>query len=398
MTLPLLYDRVIIGAGPAGLAAAISSTGTCLVLERNPSAGKKLLLSGSGQCNFTHDLSVEDFLARCGPFARFLKPSLYTFGPQSFIELLREYGCPSFIRDDGKVFPQSLQAADVRDALLSAAHAKGVKFAFGNLVSGVEANDGHWIITAEGGRYRSRKLVLAGGGASWPRTGSDGSCYTLARQLGHTIQEPRPALAALEVEGYAPFRDCAGIALPYARASFKGKHGKALARGSLLFTHTGLSGPLVLDNSHLLSAGDTVTLHLVDDADARILDLCGKHPTRLLPGALKALGIPEALLNAILSSSGVDCSHKCAELPRAERMKAARVLSAFPFTVRKLEDLTTAMLTAGGVPLSEVKAASMESRLRSGLYFAGELLDYNLPTGGFNIQAAFSTGWLAGRS
>ena len=392
------FDRLIIGAGPAGLAAAIACADRCLVLERNSMAGKKLLASGSGQCNFTHMLSPQGFLERCSSHARFLKPAIYGFGPQAFIDLLREYGCESTVREDRKVFPASLKAADVRDALLRAARAKGARIGYNCRVTDIDATDGFRIETANGNQYSAPKLVLAGGGASWPGTGSDGSCHGLARLLGHSVHPPRPALAAIDVQNYSAFRSCAGIALPDVTATFHGTYGKLSASGSLLFTHTGLSGPLILDHAHLLAVGDSIKLCLISGADERLIGLCNANPAKSILGALKLAGIPEALLAAILKISGVEPTQRCADLGRLDRRKVAQALEALELKLQRVESLATAMLTAGGVDLGEVNAHNMMSRLRQGLYFAGEVLDYNLPSGGFNIQAAFSTGWLAGRS
>ncbi len=193
-------STAIVGAGPAGLLAAIAHGAGALLLERNPDAGRKLLVSGAGQCNFSNNLSREDFLRACGRAANFLKPAIYQFGNEDFISLLAEAGCPTLIREDGKAFPASLRAADLRDALVRQVLARGARLQTGVYI--VDARrDGDFILTARDGRIiRCSRLILAGGGCSWPQTGSDGSVYDLARALGHSIVEPRPALASIDVE------------------------------------------------------------------------------------------------------------------------------------------------------------------------------------------------------
>lgn len=369
-----------------------------MVLERNKIAGKKLLISGSGQCNFTHALSTQDFLKVCSAFSHFLKPALYAFSPDDFTRLLRDNGCDSFAREDGKVFPKSLRSADVRDAMQRAVLAKGAKLTFGCRIVNIEANRG-FELTAHDGRYfHTDKLIITGGGASWPQTGSDGSTYDLARQLAHHISTPRPALAAVSVRNHNLWKDCAGVSLQDVTAVFHGRGNSSVAHGSLLFTHSGLSGPLIMDNSHQLAAGDSIELRLVSNAEHRLLEMVSLHPRKTLLGAMKGFSLPERLLHAICASIGVAPGGVCANLTKADRGKTSQALSALSFSVLDVESLATAMLTAGGILLDEVKARSLMSKLHTGLHFAGEVLDYNLPTGGFNIQAAASTGWLAGLS
>lgn len=392
------FPVIIVGAGPAGLLAAISAGKGSLLLERNPAPGKKLLLSGNGQCNFTNSLGGEDFLSRCGKAASFLKPALYGFGNLRFRELLEGAGCPSFERPDGKVFPQSLRAADVRDALVRELARSGAEILNGCLVKEISAGGGFRLETENNGEFTCRALILAGGGCSWPQTGSDGSAYALAKSLGHDIVEPRPALASVQIEGYRPFRDCAGITLKGQHAVFHSSSGKFKASGDLLWTHTGLSGPLILDNSHLLSAGDVISLVLVPRAADRVGEILKLNPKRSLLQALRRFNLPESLLGALLAQNGIDAFQQCASVRRESRLRIVEFLEGLRLQVSSVEGFATAMATSGGVPLSHVRARDLGSRVCPGLYFAGEMLDYDLPTGGFNIQMAASTGFLAGAS
>lgn len=391
-------SSLIIGAGPAGLAAAIGAGKGSLLLERNALAGKKLLLSGSGQCNFTNDLSKPAFLAACAEYAHFLKPALYRFDNAAFIGLLESAGCPTLTRPDGKVFPASLHSADVRNALLKTALDRGARIRYGIRIVAVEQQD-DFILRAENGEtFRSSRLILASGGASYPQTGSDGSAFALAKSLGHSVIPPAPALAAVDIAAWEPFRSCAGVSLRSVQAILHTAGGKKRVQGDLLWTHTGLSGPLILDNSWRLRPGDVVELNLLPDAQDRLPGLITLHPRNSLFTALKRLGLPASLLQAILDFGEVYPAQTCAEVTKATRLKTISLLSSLKLSVAAVESLQTSMATCGGIPLAEVKAHSLTSKLCPGLYFAGEILDYNLPTGGFNIQMAVSTGFLAGSS
>ncbi|MDP3114987.1 MAG: aminoacetone oxidase family FAD-binding enzyme [Candidatus Cloacimonadaceae bacterium] len=387
---------VIIGAGPAGLAAAISSSVPCLILERNLIAGKKLLLSGSGQCNFTHDLSREEFLLKCGQFGAFLKPSLFAMDSQGLIDLMTENGCPVAVRADGKVFPASFNAEDVRDTLLRLVLAKGSRIEYDKKVVKVFPGEGFQVICEDGSEYQCRKLIIAGGGCSYPQTGSDGSAMELTKQLGHKIVKPRPALASVKIRAYKSFVSCSGISLKRIKAILINPLKRFVVEGDILFTHSGLSGPLILDNSHLLSGSDRIILELLPRAEQRIPLLLDKYARQNLLNCMKHSGLPEALILALLSTKNIDPAQPAAQVKKTTRFQIVSILSHLEFTVNEIESLSTSMLTAGGVSLKEVRAQNLESKLHPGLHFAGEILDYNLPSGGFNIQAAISTGWLAG--
>ncbi len=389
---------IIVGAGPAGLAAAIASGTGSLILERNTIAGKKLLLSGSGQCNFTNNLNKEEFLHACGTYSHFLKPALYRFDNDALIDLLSEAGCPVIIRPDGKAFPASLRADDVRSVLVQKALAAKSDIRYQTRIVKAIKMDRFRLETENGERFICDNLILAGGGSSYPQTGSDGSINSLAKALGHNIIEPKPALASVSIASFKAYQDCSGVSLRNVAATFITKQKKYFAQGDLLWTHTGLSGPLILNNSYLLDQGDKVVLCLLPRAEDRILEILQLYPRQSLLQALKRFLVPESLLAAILTVSGIDLSQKCGEVRKSTRQRLIMLLSHLEFTIAAVESLQTAMATCGGIPLSEVKAHSLASRICPGLNFAGEMLDYNLPTGGFNIQIAVSTGYLAGIS
>lgn len=388
----------IIGAGPAGLAAAIAYGKGAVILERNPEAGKKLLLSGSGQCNFTNDLSREDFIRACRKAGPWLKPALYKYGSGFFIELLAKAGCPSFVREDGKVFPKTLKAEHVRDALLKIALQEGAEIVYDLQVMSVQKTAKGFSLKTEKDSLHCHKLLLACGGSSWPRTGSTGDGYAFAKCLGHTISPVKPALASVETMQTDSFSHCAGSTVEDVKADFITKGKKHSDTGDLLFTHRGLSGPLILNNSHLLDRGDTIRIHLLPDAEKLVGEALQTNPKRNLINALKTLPLTEAILTSVLHYLGFCIDTPVRVLNKKQINRVSGSLQAAEFTVKQVETLDTSMSTAGGVVLKEVNSATMESKLVPGMYLAGEVLDYALPTGGFNIQMAFSTGWLAGTS
>ena len=375
--------------------AALALNEPSLILESKDQAGRKLLVSGSGQCNFTHHLDVESFLKRCGRFARFLKPAIYALSPKDLMQSLASSGCPAVIREDGKVFPASFDAASVRDALLKAAMQKGHQIRYNSKVIKVEYDSGFILQTEAAQEYQTKSLLIATGGKSWPHTGSDGSGYTLAKSLGHRIIPVRAALASISLAAH-PLKSCAGINLSKVAFSAKNSLGTHKALGSLLITHKGLSGPLILDNVHLLNPKDALLIDWLPETQINIKELLKQKAKTKLINALKFTSIPENLLAVLLDIAKLDAHKSCAELTKKDMSTLDTILRRFELKVGNIESLNTAMLSAGGVDLVEVKASDMSSKLVKGLHFAGEVLDYNLPSGGFNIQAACSTGFLAG--
>lgn len=382
-------DLIIIGAGPAGLAAAISAKVPALVLERNPFAGKKLLLSGSGQCNFTNALASEDFQNRLGDFKYFLKPAFYHFDNRALMDLLSDNGCEIFIREDLKVFPASLQSAGVRDTLLKLAQKQGQRIEYNSRVAGFHKDGTYFFLYTEDGRkYRCKKLILAGGGAAHISTGSDGNCYHLAAQSGHQIIPSRPALTNIIVKNFAAFKACAGISLKSAGLRL----GKHCYHGDLLFTHQGISGPLILDNSYRIQPGEIIRISFVPDDFGSLIV---KQSAKKLSSFLQFTGLPKALAQALLTHI-LAPDKPLQEYKLKDIRRICESLKQVPFEVKSLGGEGIAMGDFGGVSLKEIKAATLESKLVPGLYFAGEVMAYSLPTGGFSIQMAISTGMLAG--
>lgn len=390
-------EFIIIGAGPAGLAAAIAYGEGALVLERNSIAGKKLLLSGAGQCNFSNAMGKDDFLSRCGKAAHFLKPALYSFDNHSFIDLLQQAGCPSIVRADGKVFPASLSAKEVRDTLLSILHNRGAIIEYGCTVQKLERKGDGFELHTQDKVFVAKQVLLATGGCSYPLTGSDGLGLQVAAELGYDISPILPALCGIELQRHHELIDCAGVVIKAAML-YPANHKAIKAPGDILFTHKGLSGPGILDHVHLMKAGDILHLALVQDAERKLVDMQKAHPQREILRSLKAFEIPESFVRILLANADIAADTKLHSLNKKQRQALSNLLERFPLSIKNIEPLATAMASAGGIMLSQLKARTMASKLHPGLYFAGEMLDYSLPSGGFNIQAAFSTGYLAGLS
>jgi len=381
----------IIGGGPAALGAAFALRQSAEILERNSFLGKKLLLSGAGQCNFTNAASTTEFLKHLGDYRHWLKPAFYAFDNVKMMDLVASAGCPIFIREDGKVFPKSMKSADLRDSLVDLLLSQGTKIHYQSKVLDLlPIADGFEIRIAGCAPVMAHKVIIASGGASWPQTGSDGFSYDLAQRLGHEVLPAKPALAAVEIREYGPYIQCAGLGIKGANLAL----GKKRFTGDLLFTHQGFSGPVILDNSYLMNAGDILKIYFADGA--RLLPLLKEHPKKKLGLILPQLGLSKSLALAMLTKLGIAIDITPSELRAKDRKRLEAYLGGAEFEIRKLENLDTAMSDYGGVSLKEVSAKSMESKKIMGLFFAGESLAYSLPSGGFSIQMAFSTGYLAG--
>jgi len=400
-----LLDLIAIGAGPAGLFCAVSAAGgggKVLVLEKKGSPGRKLLISGSGRCNITHDGDIRDFLDHYGGAGRFLRPALLGFTNRDLIAFFEDRGLFMVRLEGGKVFPETQRSRDVLDVLLAECEARKVEISNGKTVTSIEKSGEGFFVACGDEIHRSRFLVIATGGRSYPATGSSGDGHSLAESLGHTIVEVGPALAPVRIRDY-PFADLAGISLPGARVSiFRGRKVKEEA-GDVLFTHDGLSGPGILDLSRYIRAGDGLRVSFAgerrrEEIDDWLLERSQKDGARNLRSVLPELEIPARLASRVLELLDIPQDLKCASMIRKMRIDLSDHLSGFPFVVEAVGGFDLAMATRGGVALSEVYPKSMESRLVSGLYFAGEVLDVDGDSGGYNLQAAFSTGALAGRS
>ncbi|MBN1242216.1 MAG: NAD(P)/FAD-dependent oxidoreductase [Spirochaetales bacterium] len=415
---PAPFACLVVGGGPAGLFAAVSCADALAgrglppearrvaVLEKGPRAGRKLLASGSGQCNLTHDADAEELLDHYGgpEKGRFLKPALHAFPPLALLAWFRERSLEFSVEANGKVFPASRKALDVLRVLEAEALALGVEIRPGARAASVARYGDAFAVAADGSPepLRALTLVLATGGRSYPKLGSEGDGYALAAALGHRLVEPRPALASLSVKDYR-FADYAGLSFPGARFSVRrGGRKSAEHSGDVLLTHEGLSGPGILDASRGITPGDSVELELAglspEAFRERLSAELSRAPTAYVKNAVASCGVPKRLAEGLVEMAGAEPWVTGATLRREHREALVRLTAACPFEVEALAPWDEAMATAGGVALADVSPKTMESRLAPGLYFAGELLDLDGDSGGYNLQAAFSTGALAGRS
>ena len=395
----------IIGGGPAGLFCALQAAGRggrVILLEKKPAPARKLLITGSGQCNITHDGEVTGFLSHYGDHGAFLRPALRNFTNRDLIAFFADRGLPMQAEPGGKVFPETRRAADVLAVLLSECSARGVVIRCGEPVVAVERDGDGFLVRTEKESVRAGVLVIATGGASYPATGSTGDGYAFARALGQPVTEVAPALTPVSIEGY-PFADLAGIS--FENAAFAIHRGGRVVRrhtGDILLTHAGLSGPGILDASRFILPGDVLRVTFLCGANAeavrkRVAGALREGGARQAKTILCDLPLPERFARRLLNIAGVPAGATCAHLPRKARDALAASVAEFPFTVARLGGFHEAMATRGGIALDGIDPKTMVSRVVRNLYCIGEVLDIDGDTGGYNLQAAFSTAALAAR-
>ncbi len=401
----------IVGAGPAGLMAAIhaaSSTVPTLVVEANADAGRKLLLTGGGRCNFTHADDPGELTKAFGKAGRFLRHSLYELSPNDMREFLQSRGLASTVEPDGCVFPKEHRAADVRDILLNEAQERGARIQFRCRVKDVATSNGGFRIHAEDRQILTTRLIIATGGVSWPQTGSRGDGYRLAAQLGHTIVPPKPALIPLVTQETWP-GTLAGVSLPGVRLSATAGGRRFTTTGNMLFTQNGIGGPAVLDLSRLLAdelgeenAGINIGIDVLPGMDEPQLDRllqeqCRTWPRKTVANLLSEL-VPRQFSRILCQVAQCEGDLQAGQLSAEKRRRLVRAIKSLPLCVTGTEPIAKATVTHGGVSRDEIDPRSMESKICPGLFFAGEVIDADGPCGGYNLQMCWSTGALAGRS
>ena len=401
---------LVVGAGPAGLMAAIAAArqgARVTLLEQLPRPGAKLLATGGGHCNLTNTLPPEEFPARFGRQGRFLSPALDLLPPESLRQFFADLGVPTLAQDGFHVFPVSHTASSVLQALLQEARRLGVELLTLARAEARELRDGRvtGLATSTGPREAPR-IILATGGRSYPALGATGTGYRLAEQAGHAIVPLVPALVPLLSRETWPSR-CAGVTLSPCRLVLDHPGcSRAGVSGDLSFTHGGISGPAVLDLSRevsLLLRRETEVRLLLDlapgtSAAAWLERFDGWQQAEGQKQLLTLLDryLPLSLAEVICDLAGLAGGLKPAQIPRAGRARLAGLLTALPLTITATGGWDKAMVTRGGVSLKEVDPRTLESKKLPGLHFAGEILDLDGPCGGYNLQWAFSSGWLAG--
>jgi predicted Rossmann fold flavoprotein len=404
---------IVVGAGAAGLMAAgqaAAQGAQTLLLEKQKRPGLKLRITGKGRCNLTNVAPLPDFITHFGPNGRFLRQSLSRFFADELLAFFQELGVPTVTERGGRVFPESDRAADVVDALLGWGKAQGVVLRTRSPVQQliVEGDRLVGVLVSPDVTQRASAVIIATGGASYPATGSTGDGYRLAQSVGHTIVPIRPSLVPLETAGdIAPRLQGLSLRNVTVRLLVNGEK-QAEAFGEMLFTHFGVSGPITLTLSRqvvdALRSGQSVSLSLdlkpaLDERklDARLLRDLDGHGKQKFRTLLKGL-LPRKLIPVCLDLLGIPAAKAAHQITAQERQRLRSWLKDFRLRVVGHRSFDEAIVTAGGVDTREIDPRTMGSRLVQGLYFAGEVLDVDGDTGGYNLQAAFSTGWMAGRS
>lgn len=394
------FKTIIIGAGPGGLFAFVNiDAGKTLLLEKKASSGRKLMISGTGQCNFTHAGLIEDFFKHYGENSRFLAQAFHAFSNKDTIDFFKSRKVNCITDPNGKVFPSSMKAGDILQALLNAAKHPQKILMTGRQVIAIHKSGSIFKIKTSESVYTSDFLILATGGKSYPSTGSTGDGYLFASSLGHSIIEPNPALAAVTIRDY-PFTELSGVSIANAGIShWRNESELRSFKGDLLLTHKGLSGPGILNNSRYFRAGDKLTTNFCNidqkEFEKQFIYQATHAGKSTIGSFFKNTSIPKNLTSSILQFTNLNPAKPLAEISKNTRKQIMNLCCAFPFIIKAVGGFKSAMVTTGGVSLDEINASTMESLLVQNLYFCGEVIDIDGDTGGYNIQAAFSTAYLA---
>jgi predicted Rossmann fold flavoprotein len=399
-------DIAVIGAGAAGLYAAICASGggkRVVLLEKNKRPGLKILISGGGRCNLTTTKCGSDLEAQYGKRrGRWLRHALRAFPPSALIELIETLGVPLQEEDLDKIFPVSGRAGDVLDALIRRTESEAVEIVYEASMQGLTLGEGGFDLQLEGRSMQASRVILATGGLSYPKTGTTGDGYRVCAALGHSIVEPHPALAPLWIE--EPWvRELAGVTLTDVILTLRAPDKRVLCvrQRPVLFTHKGLSGPGAMDLAGDIEQSEgptTVELDFVpgltrEQIDQELLEAARSHGRRSVVNCLPR-SIPERLRRHLVRVANAEVS--VAELPKSKRRLLVESAKRSSVTVSRSLGFGHAEVTRGGVALDEVDARTMASKLVPNLFLCGEILDVDGPIGGFNFQAAFATGRLAG--
>ena len=410
---------LVIGGGPAGMLAAIKAAeegNDVTILEKMNSCGKKLLITGKGRCNITNAIEIEEFINYIPGNGRFLYSAFQNFNNTDIIKLLEKNGVKVKTERGNRVFPQSDKAVDVLNALLAELKKQNVKIKTNTEVEKIIVQEGI-VIGVElknKEQIKADKIILATGGKSYPATGSTGDGYKMVEQLGHTIKTIKPSLVPLEIFEINTCRDLQGLSLRNVSIKVKCDNKKVYEDfGEMIFTHFGVSGPIILSASAILLRYKNIEQLLNDKKvklvidfkpalekeklDLRIRRDFEEVKNKQFKNSLNDL-LPQKLIPVIIAKSGIDENKKVNEITKEERQKLVNLLKEFELTIKDFKEIEFAIVTAGGVDIKEINPKTMESKLVQGLYFAGEIIDVDAYTGGFNLQIAYSTGYTAGKN
>ena len=402
------YDVIVIGGGPAGMFAAITAAKqgrSVLLLERNDRLGKKLLITGKGRCNVTNNCSEQEILQNIPRNGRFLYSAMTAFPPKAIMDFLEDAGCELKTERGNRVFPVSDKAQSVLDALKNEMRRAGVVVRTGRVKEIKMENGAVCGVATEKEQFDTSAVILATGGVSYPTTGSTGDGYTIAKALGHTVVEPQGSLVPLETAGN-DCQDMQGLALRNVAVKLLNPKGKAVYQdfGEMLFTHFGVSGPTVLSASAHIGKGEGWKLRIdlkpaleEKKLDERILRDLEMYQNRAMENALTDL-LPRSMIPVVLDRIGVEGSLQANSFTKQNRRALLETLTAFDVEIIRKRPVSEAIITSGGIKTGQIDPKTMQSKLVPGLYFAGEIIDCDAYTGGFNLQIAWATGVAAGKA
>ena len=404
----MIYDVIVIGAGASGCFSSIfagMNGKKVLLLERNEKIGKKLFITGKGRCNVTNNSDSVNHLNNIINGKKFMNSASRVFTANDTIEFFEEIGLNLKVERGNRVFPISDKSSDVIKVLEKEINNLGVEVKLNTKVKSVTKNGNTFNLKCENNdTYTSNSVIIATGGKSYSATGSDGFGYALAKKFGHTIIEPRPSLVPIILK--ETIKDIEGLSLKNVSASVE-IAGKIVASefGEMLFTDNGVSGPIVLTLSAKINRLDLTNAKFLIDfkpaldiefLDKKLVGEFNENPMKMLSTYLKTL-LPTSFISKFMLKIGFE-DKKLAQINKEERKIIVTLLKRFDFSIKMLDNIDNAIITSGGVCLNEINPKTMESKLVSGLYFVGELLDVDALTGGYNLQVAFSTGFVAGNN
>ena len=408
---------IVIGGGPAGMLAAMKSAmekNEVILLEKMNTCGRKLLITGKGRCNITSSLDIDEFIKYIPGNGKFLYSAFKNFNNKDIIEILKEENVKVKTERGNRVFPVSDKSQDVLNAFINRLKKLKVDIRTNCQAESILVKDNKVIgvLTKEKERIEAEKVILATGGKSYPLTGSTGDGYRMAKELGHTITELRPSLVPLKIEEVGICRELQGLSLKNVEIKLK-ENEKVIYKdfGEMVFTHFGVSGPVILSasaiivrdkNIYTLLKEEKIKLQIdfkpalsIEKLDIRIRRDFEGLKNKQFKNSLNDL-LPQKLIPVIIQMSGINENKQVNEITREERMRLVKLLKEFILTVKDFKEIEDAIVTAGGISIKEINPKTMESKIVEGLYFAGEIIDVDGYTGGFNLQTAYSTGYTAG--
>ncbi len=409
---------IVIGGGPAGMMAARTAASRgmeVILLEKMERLGRKLAITGKGRCNITNAADIEDMMEQIIGNKYFLYSALYQFTNTQVIEYFNELGVKTKVERGNRVFPESDKAMEVVEAMVNDLVGLGVKIYTKKEVKEilVEENKTCGVKCEDGSLYNGDKVIITTGGLSYPRTGSTGEGYRMAKKIGHTVIRPLPSLVPLE-SNQPWVRALQGVSLKNVSIKIMKDHKKVYSEmGEMLFTHFGISGPIILSGSRSIldhmTEEEKKTLKLKDcqvildlkpaldekTLDQRIQRDFEEFSRKQFKNALDKL-LPNKMIDEIIKLSEIDGEKPVHQVTKEERLRLVKLLKQMTIEISKLRAIEEAIVTAGGISVDEINPSTMESKLVEGLYFAGEVIDVDAYTGGYNLQIAFSTGYLAG--